>query len=543
MNGELLATKRTYAGLFMVMLATLMYEILLTRIFSVTMWYHFAFVAISVAMFGMIVGAVLVYLFPRFFTWEKAKQHLALSALLFALSIVASFLTHLSIPFIVHRSIVGLYLIALTYVVIAVPFVFSGVAVCLALTRFPGQVSRLYAVDLAGAALGCIVLVYTLKILDGPTTVVVGAFLAAIGAVLFASDGAPRLRRFAAATGLVFAAFVAIHGVLAARQTPLLHLVWVKQALEYPRPLYEKWNSFSRITISDERRDARLQRPVGWGLSSVYPGADRRVRQLGLSIDATAGTVLTGFSGNLAEVEHLKYDVTNIVHYVRPDARVLVVGTGGGRDILAALAFGQRAILGVEINKDIIRAVNVTFGDFHRSPRPAPQGFVGQRVDLDGRVPFEPSGTGQGSGHLGGLWPGGLPSVLALGAAALPKRRGFAKMNGPVAVCTTEVASPAHSQRRRSASARGSSASSSRISPKCIPASSSTGTTPARQLEKNGSSQSLANTAGPSQNTWLNPDGRRRPWRSNHTKSPYLRSGAYQSLTFVMCSALSVALR
>ena len=47
---------RSYGGLFFVTLATLMYEILLTRIFSVTMWYHFAFLAISIVLFGMTAG-------------------------------------------------------------------------------------------------------------------------------------------------------------------------------------------------------------------------------------------------------------------------------------------------------------------------------------------------------------------------------------------------------------------------------------------------------------------------------------------------------
>ena len=73
----------TYLGLFFVALATVMYEIVLTRIFSVTMWYHFAFVAISVAMFGMTVGAICVYLRPRFFTQERVAEHLTLGAVLF----------------------------------------------------------------------------------------------------------------------------------------------------------------------------------------------------------------------------------------------------------------------------------------------------------------------------------------------------------------------------------------------------------------------------------------------------------------------------
>ena len=172
MSLEVIVKKPIYAGLFMVALATLMFEILLTRIFSVTMWYHYAFVAISVAMFGMTVGAICVYLLPNFFTYERARTHLAISSFLFSVSIILSFLTHISIPFVIEGSIAGLYLLTLIYVVIATPFIFSGICVAVALTKFPGYVSKLYAADLAGAALGCILLIVLLNVTDGPTAVV-----------------------------------------------------------------------------------------------------------------------------------------------------------------------------------------------------------------------------------------------------------------------------------------------------------------------------------------------------------------------------------
>ena len=85
------ATTATVAGVFAIALATLMYEILLTRIFSVTMWYHFAFVAISVAMFGMAAGALAVFVRADYFTSERARYHLALSSGVFAVSIVLLF--------------------------------------------------------------------------------------------------------------------------------------------------------------------------------------------------------------------------------------------------------------------------------------------------------------------------------------------------------------------------------------------------------------------------------------------------------------------
>jgi len=364
-NAEITVKKCTYAGLFMVTLATLMYEILLTRIFSVTMWYHFAFVAISVAMFGMTVGAILVYLFPKYFTQERAKYHLALSSLLFAISIGVSFLTHLTIPFCYDKlyvlSIVGLYSIMLTYVVISIPFVFSGICVCLALTKFPRHISKLYAADLVGAAIGCILLIYTLRITDGPTAVILISLIACIGTIFFTVEkGYGKLKRLAIVLSLLFATFVVTNTVLVSNQFSLLRLMWVKGKLESPS-IYEKWNSFSRIRISGD--PDTLVKPSGFGISSRYP-FDKKVRQLTLDIDASVNTVLTAHEGNLADLEFLKYDITNLVHYIRPDSTVLVVGSGGGRDILSALAFGHKSVIGVEINKDIISTVNQRFGDF-----------------------------------------------------------------------------------------------------------------------------------------------------------------------------------
>jgi hypothetical protein len=362
--------RSAYAGLFLVALATLMYEILLTRIFSVTLWYHFAFVAISVAMFGMTVGANLVFLLPRYFTPERTGLHLAASALAFAVSLVWSFLTHLSIPFLNEMSVLGVYSVALNFAVLAVPFVFSGICVCLALTRFPRHVSQLYAADLTGAALGCVLLVYTLKVTDGPTAVIVVAAVAALGAVGFAAGpGGGRLSRAALLTACLLATGAALHTMLVQLEAPALRLTWIKGQRAAP-PLYERWNSFSQITVEGDATTPSP--PFGWGLSAVYP-QERGVRQLEMKIDAAAGTILTAYDGRLGAVEHLKFDVVNIAYHLRRDGRVLVIGTGGGRDILSALVFGQRAVVGVEINENILDTVNRVYGDFtghlDRDPR------------------------------------------------------------------------------------------------------------------------------------------------------------------------------
>src|SRR6266566_6896722 len=89
------AGRLSYAALFLVALSTLMYEVLLTRIFSVTMYYHFAFVAVSVALFGMTLGAVLVYLMPGLFSPQRTRRAIAINAMLFGLTMILTFVIHL----------------------------------------------------------------------------------------------------------------------------------------------------------------------------------------------------------------------------------------------------------------------------------------------------------------------------------------------------------------------------------------------------------------------------------------------------------------
>jgi len=358
------AQRSTYTGLFVIALATLMYEILLTRIFSVTLWYHFAFMAISIAMFGLTVGGMIVYLSP-FFTEERVSEHLSLSALSFSGTLVLSFLLQLLLPFVDDASTEGVLSAVVTFSAISVPFVCSGICICLALTKFPGQVSTLYAADLAGAATGCLLLIPTLNVVDGPSAVFVVACLVCLGALCFAKQTPNRrLHRISLTGAILLGSFAIVNATLSANHLPLVRLTWVKGKVEGPA-LYEKWNSFSRIRIVGN--PFVTHRPLGWGLSSTLP-KDKMVSELPLFIDGSgggaAGTVLTYFDGDLRQVEHLKYDLTNLAHYVRPKAAVLVIGVGGGRDILSALAFKQPSIEGVEINQNIIDAVNGVFGPY-----------------------------------------------------------------------------------------------------------------------------------------------------------------------------------
>ncbi|CAN5391802.1 hypothetical protein BH09SUM1_BH09SUM1_30030 [soil metagenome] len=358
--GEISA--KSYIGLFFLTLSTLMFQVLLTRIFSVTMWYHFAFMAISIAMFGMTVGALIVYIAPTKFPAEKATTQLAAASLLFTVFAILGFLVHVYLPFRPLPTLKGLASVMITYSAISVPFIFSGVAVTIALTRFPARVSSLYAVDLVGASLGCVAIALLFEIMDGPTLVFFTAAVIAVAAAFFSWDA----RKFflLGVSALMIAGLLG-YCVVAKRaaddQHPILDINYVKGERAAPN-YYQKWNAYSNIKVLGDPKE--LKGPLGWGISETYNGG-ARLPQLHMIIDSSAGTILTGWDGKtLSDIDYLRYDVTNLAHRLRPNADTLVVGVGGGRDILSALVFGAKSVTGVEINHVIVGMLKGRFADF-----------------------------------------------------------------------------------------------------------------------------------------------------------------------------------
>ena len=339
--------RSTYIGLFLTTLSLLQFELFLTRIFSVTMWYHFAFMAISLAMFGLAAGAIFVELMKK----REAHAMLANFGLLFALTSAICFAAQLYIPVDPEKEIAWT---ALAFILAAIPFVFGGMVVCVALTRFPRHTGGLYAADLAGSAAGCILTIPILNHIHAPTAVILNAGIAALAAFAWPSNG--KTRWIAGSCGALLLSLGAIN-----QSVKLVDIQWLKGGRNSHDGLYEKWNAFSRIHV----RELGSQ-PFGWGLSPRYR-AQREIGQLYLDIDSGAATVITKFDGNLNAVEHLKYDVTALAHYLRNPTSVLVIGIGGGRDILTSLAFGQRHVTGVEINPDILRLLTRRFGQYSGS--------------------------------------------------------------------------------------------------------------------------------------------------------------------------------
>jgi hypothetical protein len=355
------ARPATYAGLFVITLTTLMYEIVLTRIFSVTMWYHFAFVAISVALFGTTVGALIVHLRPASFTQDKVERQMWRWSLAFGVSVALAFLFQLAIPFVQSMSAAGVASLVLTCVVISVPFVCSGVVVALALTRFQ-RVNRLYAADLVGAGLGCVALVVVFQWLDGPSLVIGIAATACLGSLLLAFAAGINVAKVASTVVLVVLAATTVFNVHKHDQgNPFIRILWAKEEQDTLHAM-DKWNAFSRITVDGAPTD--IGWPAGYGMSRTLP-REIVVPQMSMLIDGTAGTMITGYDGSDERTDFLRYDVTNLGYYGLDDGfESAVIGVGGGRDVLSGLEFGADRVTGIEINNNILDIVTKDLRDF-----------------------------------------------------------------------------------------------------------------------------------------------------------------------------------
>jgi SAM-dependent methyltransferase len=347
---------RHYLAIFVLASATLSYQILITRFFSVMLYYHFAFAAISLAMLGLTRGAMEVYSKPARYTPERVGVEFAYHASWFAITGVGAMIAFLCVPLVIPGNyvVVGL---AIATVAFVRPFTESGVCITLLLTRLPYGGGWLYAADLAGAALGCLGVILVLLVVDPVSaTLGIGALAAGAGWAVVRGSGDIRSLRLSGTVALTLAAATILHTGLDVSGKSHLGVFWAKGAQQLGT-LFERWNTYSRVRVTSLGETA----PFGWGFTHT---PDIKIEQNRLDIDADAATVITRHDGDIGKLSYLKDDVINSAYLVQPPIDVAVVGVGGGRDILSALYFGAKHIHGIEINPAIFEVLTDKFADF-----------------------------------------------------------------------------------------------------------------------------------------------------------------------------------
>jgi hypothetical protein len=357
------------AGLFLLSMCLLMLQIVQTRLLSVMAWYYLAFFAISMAMFGMTAGSLLVYFNANLFTPDRLLEHLSWIGSAFAISVAVSTFSLVSTVLLAEFGGIGILLWFKLILIILPPYVLGGMALCLALTRSPWPVGIAYGADLAGASAGCVLVLGLLSWMDGVSALLAVGAMGAVAAACFHAawrselNGVARARAVRSWLVLRHPVVLAVLLLAAAAgnawlQPNALAPLVVKDQLEIIPPAAQQWNSFSRIRASAET----IGPPAMWGASAHLPAI--RVPQMLLNIDGSAGTVMYRFDGNLAAVNFLKYDVTNLAYAIRHEGRAAVIGVGGGRDVLSAHLFGFTDVTGVELNPIFISWLTTRFHDY-----------------------------------------------------------------------------------------------------------------------------------------------------------------------------------
>jgi hypothetical protein len=375
----------TYAGLFLLSAATLIFEVNLTRIFSVAQFYHFAFMIVSLALLGFGASGTFLTLRQRSeqAIFPRLKEHSPTRILTrlswgFALTTIGSYTLTLYVPFdsfrIAHEWQQGVVL-ALHYVALAAPFFCSGLAVGLLLAAQPERANRIYAANLTGSATGCLLAVVIPSLVGGEGTVLLSAALGLLTALIFqlqvTSLQVCKSTVIQAVLILVFlVAALWPPSFLEIRLSPYKSLSYV---LLYPdvEQVFQRWNGFSRVDVV---RSTSIYSLPGRGFAC--PG--QPPPQLGLTVDGDSlnpiSHVQPGFTalegpGNSALTDCL---LTALPYQLRPGAHALVLEPRGGFDVLVALSEGAQAIAVVEANPLIVEAVRAQgewAGNLYNDPR------------------------------------------------------------------------------------------------------------------------------------------------------------------------------
>ena len=366
----------------MLSIAGLTYQVTLIRLFSVSQFYHFAFMIVSIAMLGYGASGTVLAIFPRIQS-ARADRWLSLLALGTAGSILVSYLLINWLPFdsfSIAWDTKQVWNLVLHYIALASPFFFTGMVVGLLLATYPSRSGQIYAINLLGSALGCLVALVAPSYLGGEGVVSLSCGMASLAALVTLSipgsqstthkSNENSRKSWISGRGQISLAllllFLALFdsGLRASGRSGMswlsLHLSPYKSlsyALQVPQAelIFQRWNSFSRVDL--------VRSP---GIHS-FPGLSYRYLEAlpqadGMTVD---GDDLVAIINPAANLEFTSYLPAAIAYQLRPGAEALLLEPRSGSDILVALAQGASSIRVVEINPIVVAAA----GEIYELPQ------------------------------------------------------------------------------------------------------------------------------------------------------------------------------
>jgi spermidine synthase len=340
--------KVVLTGLALTSFSALLLELALTRLFSVILFYHFAFLAISIALLGLGAGGVFAYLLKSRLaligTRELAARLCGANA--FVVFVMLEIVLH--VPVVLDVTAGNFLRLTEIYLAAAVPFFLTGLLFSVVFGREPHRIPRLYGADLGGGALACMLAVPLLNWFGAPNAILIAAAVLGISAIVWADTG--RERRIAGTVVLAMVALVAVN-----HSGRLIDVVYAKGMFRNPAWVeYARWNAISRVEVDRQ----------GPYTKTIVIDADASTYIMNADLNHWNGTV---WENNLMTAPPALCNV------LRPHGEYAIIGPGGGVDVLRALANGSPSVTGIEINPiiatDIMRGKYADYS-LHMYERP-----------------------------------------------------------------------------------------------------------------------------------------------------------------------------
>lgn len=312
---------------------SLAFEVLLTRLFSLLFEYHFVFVATSLAICGLGIGAA-------WGAWLLAREG---RSILYPGRIMAALALVLALDSLIFSLLTWAGAVYVQAVLALPPFVLVGLLLATLFAARPAQSARLYASDLLGAAVGTAA-VSGLIVWSGVFTAILWlAVLAALPALLLTYISGDK-------QGIRLAAAVAVGSTalaLLGQFSGLPHLDAAGISGASPDKTMLR-------TLQDPRQEAHIAQTV-WGPFArldLVETSDPDTKLL--FTDGGAGSYMIRFNGDMKAVSDLQSDPAYLPFAMSTPTSTLILGAGAGKDVLLSLMAGSKQTTAVELNADVV---------------------------------------------------------------------------------------------------------------------------------------------------------------------------------------------
>ena len=252
----------------------------------------------------------------------------------------------------------------LTYLLMAIPFLLAGGIVGIVLTGAGEQAHRMYAVDLLGAGFGALAVVPMLYF--GPPWVILPilGYLILFGALWCCLK--VKRRKMGIITLLIAAGVLTLGYAIIGLQPKIHHTKALPMTLSFPDARIEA-ESVGPLGMIHVVGSALIRHVPGlslnFGLDAESEHADLP-KQKAIFIDADAPSPISRFTGDLDELEYLDFTTMSLPYHIRQPAKLLVVGAGGGTDVLLGLRYHVPKITALEANQQVADLLIGPFAEF-----------------------------------------------------------------------------------------------------------------------------------------------------------------------------------